>query len=69
MFCKNCTCDNCLLPVLEGKKRCNKCGDVFDRSFFNIDNKKGGRRGVCKNCIKIKNKEYYQKRKQLKINK
>lgn len=50
--------------IEEGFKRCSRCGEIKPISDFN-KNKGGkyGRYSICKDCSKLKFKEYYQSNK------
>jgi RecJ-like exonuclease len=73
MTCSNCNCEKCNIKKLTpGLKKCKMCNEVKDILNFqtNGKNKKGQltRKPMCQDCRKIKNAEYYQKRKEKKIN-
>jgi len=49
------------LLAASGKKRCSKCGGVFD---FDVFHKRGSRRAsVCKACANERVRKYYEKNK------
>ena len=53
----------------EGKKKCKHCSEIKQLDQFDFHNPKKfpeKRRPECKSCRKIKNKLYYQKKKELK---
>ena len=75
MTCINCECDDCKKMNLlkNGHKKCTKCGEIKNINEFQtngIKNKKGEiiKKSNCKDCRKIINKQYYQKRKDKNIN-
>ena len=74
MGCINCECETCQIKALKktDNKRCTMCKEIKNKSNFQSAGKSTLKNGdkklksICKDCRKIKNKEYYEKRKEKK---
>ena len=74
MFCHNCKCESCINKEIlknEVLKRCTSCKEIKDKSKFNTatGKKKNGEiklKSYCIECQRLKNAEYYMKKKNLK---
>lgn len=69
VFCKNCECENCTFIKKRNeldddtKKVCSICIEVLPLDNFDIS-RPGVKRGECRECRKIKNKERHEKKKE-----
>lgn len=55
--------------ILDAPKKCSKCGSIYPTEQFEVatSRKYSWRRGWCKECLRAYYREYYQRKKAMKL--